>query len=232
MHRGVVCLHGACTAPARCTPCPAICVQVAVTGHAWKKHGACKKQRRACMVHAVRVSTQFITPAPRMRGAGTRIAALAVRRHGAFRKGLFECRKQARRGRKASPRRRFACGLHAWRWQCGIPVHSRCMQGAGSARHSTCPLRTRCWRPAFTRHAKGMRDLAFCATVQAPPVRPMMNSRQIEALIRRARTIGPVAYTEPDATTWIWSDLHLGHEHSRTVFERDRSRRRPPSTRR
>ena len=60
----------------------------------------------------------------------------------------------------------------------------------------------------------------------------MMNSRQIEALIRRARTIGPVAYTEPDATTWIWSDLHLGHEHSRTVFERDRSRRRPPSTRR
>ena len=63
-----------------------------------------------------------------------------------------------------------------------------------------------------------MRDLAFCATVQAPPVRPMMNSRQIEALIRRARTIGPVAYTEPDATTWIWSDLHLGHEHSRTVI--------------
>ena len=65
-----------------------------------------------------------------------------------------------------------------------------------------------------------MRDLAFCATVKAPPVRPMMNSRQIDALIRRARTIGLVAYTEPDATTWIWSDLHLGHEDSRTVFER------------
>ena len=53
-----------------------------------------------------------------------------------------------------------------------------------------------------------------------PPVRSMVNRRQTEALITRARTIGPAAYTEPDATTWIWSDLHLGHEHSRTVFER------------
>ena len=53
-----------------------------------------------------------------------------------------------------------------------------------------------------------------------PPVRSMVNRRQTEALIRRARTIGPAAYTEPDATTWIWSDLHLGHEHSRSVFGR------------
>lgn len=44
--------------------------------------------------------------------------------------------------------------------------------------------------------------------------------RQIEALIRQARTAEPAACTEPDATTWIWSDLHLGHEHSRTVFGR------------
>ena len=53
-----------------------------------------------------------------------------------------------------------------------------------------------------------------------PPVRSMVNRRQTEALIRRARTIGRAAYTEPDAGTWIWSDLHLGHEHSRTVFGR------------
>ena len=52
------------------------------------------------------------------------------------------------------------------------------------------------------------------------PVGPMVNHRQIEALIRRARTIGPAAFSEPDATTWIWSDLHLGHEPSRTVFAR------------
>ena len=43
---------------------------------------------------------------------------------------------------------------------------------------------------------------------------------QARTLIRRARTIGPVEWAEADATTWIWSDLHLGHEHSRTVFGR------------
>ena len=53
-----------------------------------------------------------------------------------------------------------------------------------------------------------------------PPVHPMVNGRQIEALIQRARSAEPAACTEPDATTWIWSDLHLGHEHSRTVFGR------------
>ncbi len=53
-----------------------------------------------------------------------------------------------------------------------------------------------------------------------PPVTPMVNRRQSEALIRRAHTIGPAACTEPDAATWIWSDLHLGHEPSRTVFAR------------
>ncbi len=34
-----------------------------------------------------------------------------------------------------------------------------------------------------------------------PPVRPMVNRRQTEALIRQASTIGPAACTEPDATT-------------------------------
>ena len=55
------------------------------------------------------------------------------------------------------------------------------------------------------------------------PVVPRVNRRQTEALIRRARTIGPTACTEPDATTWIWSDLHLGHEPGR----RDRRRGGP-----
>ena len=52
------------------------------------------------------------------------------------------------------------------------------------------------------------------------PARPMANRRQTQALIRRAHTIGPAGCTETDATIWIWSDLHLGHEHSRTVFGR------------
>ena len=47
-----------------------------------------------------------------------------------------------------------------------------------------------------------------------------MNRRQTEALIRQARRLGPAACTEPDGTTWIWSDLHLGHESSRSVFGR------------
>ena len=53
-----------------------------------------------------------------------------------------------------------------------------------------------------------------------PPVRPMVNRRQIEALIRRARTAEAAACTEPDAMTWIWLDLHLGHEQSRSAFGR------------
>ena len=53
-----------------------------------------------------------------------------------------------------------------------------------------------------------------------PPVDRRVNRRQTEALIRRACTIGPAVCTKPDATTWIWSDLHLGHDHSRTVFGR------------
>ena len=54
----------------------------------------------------------------------------------------------------------------------------------------------------------------------APQVHRTLERRQIEALIQRARSSEPAAYTEADATTWIWSDLHLGHEPSRTVFER------------
>ena len=53
-----------------------------------------------------------------------------------------------------------------------------------------------------------------------PPGRSTVNRRQTEALIRQGQRIGPAACTEPDSTTWIWSDLHLGHEHSRSVFGR------------
>ena len=53
-----------------------------------------------------------------------------------------------------------------------------------------------------------------------PPAHPTVDRRQMNALIRQARTAEPAACTEPDATTWIWSDLHPGHEHSPTVFGR------------
>ncbi len=53
-----------------------------------------------------------------------------------------------------------------------------------------------------------------------PPVDPTVNRRQIDALIERARAAEAADFTETDTTTWIWSDLHLGHEHSRTVFGR------------
>ena len=42
----------------------------------------------------------------------------------------------------------------------------------------------------------------------------------MEALIGRARTGEAATCTEPDTATWIWSDLHLGHEHSRSAFGR------------
>ena len=47
-----------------------------------------------------------------------------------------------------------------------------------------------------------------------PPVHPMVNARQTQAMIRRARDGGPGMCEEPDATTWIWSDLHLGDKAS------------------
>jgi calcineurin-like phosphoesterase family protein len=53
-----------------------------------------------------------------------------------------------------------------------------------------------------------------------PPVHPMVNGEQTQALIRSARGMGPATCEEPDETTWIWSDLHLGHEMSLAVFDR------------
>ena len=76
-----------------------------------------------------------------------------------------------------------------------------------------------------------------------PPVHPLMNARQTQALIRRARDGGPGLCEQPDATTWVWSDLHLGHKESVTAFDRPsrtpysictdtstRARSRPPAT--
>ena len=52
-----------------------------------------------------------------------------------------------------------------------------------------------------------------------PPVHPMVNARQTQAMIHRARDGGPGLCEEPDATTWIWSDLHLGDMASITAFD-------------
>ena len=56
--------------------------------------------------------------------------------------------------------------------------------------------------------------------VLVPPVHALVNERQGQALIRLARAAGPDMYKEPDEQTWIWSDLHLGHELSLGVFSR------------
>ena len=56
--------------------------------------------------------------------------------------------------------------------------------------------------------------------VLAPPVHPMVDERQTRALIRTAHAAGPGVREAPDETTWIWSDLHLGHKLSLGVFFR------------
>ena len=56
--------------------------------------------------------------------------------------------------------------------------------------------------------------------VLVPPVPPIVDERQTRALIRLAHIAGPGLCEAPDATTWIWSDLHLGHKVSLGVFFR------------
>ena len=53
-----------------------------------------------------------------------------------------------------------------------------------------------------------------------PPVHRLVDERQTQALIRRARNCGPGVFEAPDATTWIWSDLHLGDMASIVAFDR------------
>ena len=52
------------------------------------------------------------------------------------------------------------------------------------------------------------------------PVDRHMPSVQTKALIQAAETLGPGTVGTADAETWIWSDLHLGHEPSRIAFQR------------
>ena len=53
-----------------------------------------------------------------------------------------------------------------------------------------------------------------------PPVHPMVDTRQTQALIRHARATGPHRCEASDETTWIWSDLHLEHKVSLGIFFR------------
>ena len=53
-----------------------------------------------------------------------------------------------------------------------------------------------------------------------PPVHPMVDTRQTQALIRQARATGPGLCEAPDETTWIWSDLHLRDMASIVAFDR------------
>ena len=52
------------------------------------------------------------------------------------------------------------------------------------------------------------------------PVERHMLSIQTRALIQAAERLGPGRVGTADAETWIWSDLHLGHEPSRVAFQR------------
>ena len=39
-------------------------------------------------------------------------------------------------------------------------------------------------------------------------------------MVHRARTTRPILHEEPDEKTWVWSDLHLGHDFSISAFNR------------
>ena len=52
------------------------------------------------------------------------------------------------------------------------------------------------------------------------PRDPNVSVYQTNALIRAAERAGPSTAGTADADTWIWSDLHLGHEPSRIAFRR------------
>ena len=53
-----------------------------------------------------------------------------------------------------------------------------------------------------------------------PPVHKSVNAAQIRGMLHHARDGDPILYEEPDEKTWIWSDLHLGHEISISAFGR------------
>ena len=53
-----------------------------------------------------------------------------------------------------------------------------------------------------------------------PPINPRVNRPQTLALIRHAEEHGTRVLEAPDAWTWIWSDLHLGHTVAILAFDR------------
>ena len=57
-------------------------------------------------------------------------------------------------------------------------------------------------------------------SLMRPPVHPIVNVNQIQAMIRHPRGGGSGLCEGLDAKTWIWSDLHLGHDASITAFDR------------
>ena len=52
------------------------------------------------------------------------------------------------------------------------------------------------------------------------PGRQTLHSIHAQVMLRHAYTGDPILYEEPDEKTWIWSDLHLGHDSSIGAFGR------------
>ena len=52
------------------------------------------------------------------------------------------------------------------------------------------------------------------------PVPQSLHATQVRAMLHQAYDGYPMLYTEPDERTWIWSDLHLGHDFSIGAFNR------------
>ena len=53
-----------------------------------------------------------------------------------------------------------------------------------------------------------------------PSVHKALNAVQARAMLHKARGREPALHEEPDEKTWIWSDLHLGHDFSIGTFGR------------
>lgn len=52
------------------------------------------------------------------------------------------------------------------------------------------------------------------------PGQQTLHSIHAQVMLRHAYTGDPILYEEPDEKTWIWSDLHLGHDSSIGAFGR------------
>ena len=53
-----------------------------------------------------------------------------------------------------------------------------------------------------------------------PPIHKSLNATQMRAMVHRADDGDPILFEKPDERTWIWSDLHLGHDFSLGAFSR------------